>query len=178
MSLQDKYKKEIIGKLKEELKLQNIMAVPRLSKIVLNSGLGESLGKKGVIEAMVEQFTAIAGQKPVVTHAKRAIANYKLQKGDAIGVKVTLRGKKMYDFYDKLVSIVLPRVRDFRGVKLTSFDKGGNYSIGFPEQIVFPEIEYSKVDRIRGMEIVIVTTATKSEHARKLLEFLGMPFAK
>lgn len=152
------------------------MATPKLSKIILNCGLGESLVNKKVIDEMVHEFTQISGQKPQVTYAKHDISTFKLRRGDAIGVKVTLRGGRMYDFFEKLVKIVLPRIRDFRGVSNDGFDGDGGYTLGFSEQIVFPEIDYSKIDKVRGLEITFVTSAKDRQQTKKLLEVLGMPF--
>lgn len=154
------------------------MQVPRLNKIVLNIGLGEAIQNPKAMESAEKDLTAIAGQHPVVTKAKKAIAAFKLRPGLAIGMMVTLRGQRMYDFYDKLVNIVLPRIRDFQGVSPDSFDGHGNYALGFREQVVFPEIDYDKIDKLRGLEIVIVTTATSDEEGRELLRSLGMPFQK
>ena len=156
----------------------NIMAKPKLEKIVINVGIKEAIADKKVLEKAIEQLGIITGQKPIITKAKKAIATFKLREGDEIGLKVTLRGKKMQDFFIKLVAIVLPRVRDFRGVSLKSFDGKGNYSLGFKEQIVFPEIDYGKIDRIRGLEITICTTAKNDEDGKNLLQELGMPFKK
>lgn len=172
------YQAELKEKVAKELNIKNVWAIPKLTKIVINCGLGEALTNKKAIEEMVKELTQISGQKPVVTHARHDISTFKLRRGDAIGVMVTLRGEKMYDFFEKLVKIVLPRIRDFRGVKNTSFDGWGNYSLGLAEQIVFPEIDYSKIDKVRGIEITIVTTAKDKEHAKKLLEILGIPFVK
>lgn len=172
------YHSEIKNKLKKSLNIENVMAIPRLLKIVLNCGLGEALANKKVIEEVVGEFSKITGQKPVITHAKHDISAFKLRKGDAIGVKVTLRGARMYDFFEKLVKIVLPRIRDFRGVSDTGFDKAGNYTLGFSEQIVFPEIDYSQIDKVRGLEVTIITSARDGQQTKKLLESLGMPFAK
>lgn len=172
------YQTELKKKLQDELTTANVMAIPRLTKVVINCGLGEALTNKKAIEEMVSQLAQISGQKPQVTHAKHDISTFKLRRGDAIGVKVTLRGERMYDFFEKLVKIVLPRIRDFRGVSTSGFDGTGNYTLGLAEQIVFPEIEYSKIDKVRGLEITLVTTAKNSQHTKKLLESLGMPFAK
>lgn len=172
------YQSELKKKIAEDLKIKNTMAIPRLTKVVLNCGVGEALMNKKVIEEVVRQFTQITGQKPVVTHAKHDISTFKLRKGEAIGVKVTLRGSRMYDFFEKLVKIVLPRIRDFRGVSTSGFDGKGNYSLGLSEQIVFPEIDYSKIDKVRGLEITLVTSAENKEHTKKLLEILGVPFSK
>lgn len=178
MNLQDKYNQEIIGKLKEELKLSNVMAVPKVTKVVINVGAKEALTDKKVLDLISDQLGAIAGQKPAIRLAKKSIANFKLREGQSIGVCVTLRGKRMYAFLEKLMTIVFPRVRDFRGVSGTSFDSQGNYSVGFNEQIVFPEIDYSKIDKIRGLEVTIVTTARDNVQGKALLKMLGMPFAK
>lgn len=151
---------------------------PKITKVVLNIGLKEAVHDKGVLEKASEQLAAIAGQKPKVTRAKISIANFKVREGDPVGLTVTLRRKRMQDFVTKLITIVLPRVRDFHGVPGTSFDKKGNYTLGFTEQIVFPEIDYAKIDKIRGLEVTLVTSATNPEQARKLLELLGMPFKK
>lgn len=171
------YQKELRKKLRDELNVRNIMATPKLSKIILNCGLGESLANKKVIDEMVREFAQISGQRPQVTYAKHDISTFKLRRGEAIGVKVTLRGGRMYDFFEKLVKIVLPRIRDFRGVSNDGFDGDGGYTLGFSEQIVFPEIDYSQIDKVRGLEITFVTTGKDKEQARKLLEALGMPFA-
>ncbi len=151
---------------------------PKITKVVLNIGLKEAVHDKGVLEKASEQLAAIAGQKPKVTRAKISIANFKVREGDPVGLTVTLRRKRMQDFVTKLITIVLPRVRDFHGVPGTAFDKKGNYTLGFTEQIVFPEIDYAKIDKIRGLEVTLVTSATNPEQARKLLELLGMPFKK
>ena len=151
---------------------------PKITKVVLNIGLKEAVHDKGVLEKASEQLAAIAGQKPKVTRAKISIANFKVRQGDPVGLTVTLLGKRMQDFVTKLISIVLPRVRDFHGVSGTAFDKKGNYTLGFTEQIVFPEIDYAKIDKIRGLEVTLVTSATNPEQSRKLLELLGMPFKK
>jgi len=178
MILQDKYNQEMRSKLQKELGLGNIMAVPRLTKIVINVGVKEALDDKKILDKVVEELTIITGQKPVIRLAKKSIAAFKLREGQAVGVSVTLRGKKMYDFFQKLIGIVLPRVRDFRGVSSASFDGKGNYTLGFKEQIVFPEIDYGKIDKIRGLEAVIVTTAKNNKEGLALLKEFGMPFAK
>lgn len=157
---------------------QNKMAVPKVTKIVLNIGLKEAAHDKGVLEKAMEQLAIIAGQKPKVTRAKISIANFKLREGDVVGLAVTLRGKRMDDFMTKLFTIVLPRVRDFRGVSATAFDGRSNYTLGLSEQIVFPEIDFAKIDKVRGLEITFVTTAKNAQETRKLLELLGMPFIK
>ncbi|HSW57125.1 MAG TPA: 50S ribosomal protein L5 [Dehalococcoidales bacterium] len=176
--LKEKYKKELVPLLKERLGVSNVMQVPRLEKIVLNIGLGEAITNAKALEAGEADLGAISGQHPVITRSKRSISAFRLREGMAIGVKVTLRGNKMWDFMEKLVSITLPRVREFQGVPRNSFDGRGNYTLGFKEQIVFPEIEFDKVDKVRGLEVVIVTTANTDEEGRALLESLGMPFVK
>jgi large subunit ribosomal protein L5 len=176
--LKEKYTKELVPQLKERLGLTNVMQVPRLEKIVLNIGLGEAITNAKALEAGESDLGAITGQHPVITRSRRSISAFRLRTGMAIGVKVTLRGKRMWDFYEKLVSITLPRVREFQGVPRNSFDGRGNYTLGLKEQIVFPEIEFDKVDKVRGLEIVIVTTAKTDEEGRALLESLGMPFVK
>ena len=174
--LQEKYEKEIIPAMIEKFGYKNIMEVPKLEKIVINMGVGEAKENQKVLESAVSDLTIIAGQKPILTRAKKAVANFKIRENMAIGCKVTLRKAKMYEFADKLVSIALPRVRDFRGVSSKSFDGRGNYSLGIKEQLIFPEIEYDKIDKVRGMDIIFVTTANTDEEARELLKFLGMPF--
>jgi large subunit ribosomal protein L5 len=176
--LKEKYRKEIAAAMMERQSYKNVMQVPRLEKIVLNIGLGEALTNAKALEAGEADLAAITGQHPVITRSKRSIAAFKLRAGNAIGVKVTLRGQKMWDFMEKLVSITLPRVREFQGVPRNAFDGRGNYTLGLKEQIVFPEIEFDKVDKVRGLEIVIVTTAKTDEEGRNLLELLGMPFVK
>ncbi len=176
--LKDKYKKEIVPALVERLQYKNVMQVPRLEKIVLNIGLGEAITNAKALESGEADLTAIAGQHPVITRSKRSISAFRLRAGMAVGAKVTLRGQRMWDFFEKLVTITLPRVREFQGVPRDSFDGRGNYTLGFKEQIVFPEIEFDKVDKIRGLEVVIVTTANTDEEGRALLEMLGMPFVK
>ncbi|MBI4100540.1 50S ribosomal protein L5 [Candidatus Microgenomates bacterium] len=178
MNLKDVYQKEVKTKLAQELGIKNPLAVPGLVKIVLNIGLKEAAKDKKLLETVAEQLTTISGQKPKVNKAKVAIAGFKLSVGDTIGLSVTLRGKRMFDFFGKLIHIVLPRVRDFRGLDRDSFDGRGNYNLGINEQIIFPEIDYSKIDKIRGLEITIVTTAKNNEQGRRLLELLGMPFKK
>lgn len=178
MTMQQKYHDEIIPKLQKELGLINPMACPRLAKIVINVGVKEALDDKKVLDKVVEELTLITGQKPMVRNAKKSIAAFKLREGQPVGVSVTLRGTKMYDFFQKLVEIVLPRVRDFHGVPLKSFDGNGNYTLGFKEQIVFPEIDYGKIDKIRGLEAVIATTAKNDKEGMALLKEFGMPFAK
>jgi large subunit ribosomal protein L5 len=174
--LKDKYFKEIRPTLFTQLKLKSIMQVPRIEKIVVNIGVGDATGNAKLIEESVKELTDITGQKPVVTKSKKSIATFKLRENQAIGTKVTLRGMKMFQFLDKLVSIALPRVRDFRGVSRNSFDGRGNYTLGIKEQLIFPEINFDRVNKIRGMDIVIVTTAQNDEQAYALLQALGMPF--
>lgn len=178
VTLLEKYRQEIVPKLISQLGIGNRMAVPKLVKIVINCGIGESLKDKKVLEKMALQLAVITGQKPAVTVAKRAISTFKLRAGDQIGLKVTLRGKRMYDFWAKLVGIALPRVRDFRGVSLRGFDGRGNYTLGIAEQTIFPELDYSLVDKVRGFEITFVTSAQNDKEAKELLTLLGMPFAK
>lgn len=174
--VEKKYREEIIPELMKEFGYKTPMEAPKLVKIVINIGVGDATQNAKALEDSVADLTLIAGQKPVVTHAKKSIATFKLREGQAIGCKVTLRGKRMYEFYDKLVSIALPRVRDFRGVSRNAFDGHGNYTLGVKEQLIFPEIDYDKIGKIRGMDIVIVTTAKKDEEALSLLTHLGMPF--
>ncbi|ADD03195.1 ribosomal protein L5 [Thermoanaerobacter mathranii subsp. mathranii str. A3] len=176
--LREKYQKEVVPALMERFGYKNIMQVPKLEKVVINIGVGEAKENPKALEAAVQDLTMIAGQKPVITRAKRSISNFKIRKGMPIGVKVTLRGERMYEFLDKLFNIALPRVRDFKGVSPNSFDGRGNYALGIKEQLIFPEIDYDKIDKIRGMDIIIVTTAKTDEEAKGLLELLGMPFAK
>ena len=174
--LKDKYRAEVAPALQQHFQYKNVMEIPRLEKIVINMGLGDCKDNAKALELAVSELTTIAGQKPLVTKAKKSIANFKLRAGMNVGAKVTLRGDRMYEFTDKLVSIVLPRVRDFRGVSAKAFDGRGNYSLGVREQLIFPEIDYDKVEKIRGMEMIFVTTAKTDEEARELLRLLGMPF--
>lgn len=176
--LNERYKSELVPALKKELGLTNIMQVPRLQKIVVNMGLGEAVQNAKMMDAAVEEIIAITGQKPVITKAKKSIASFKLRENQAIGAMVTLRKSRMWDFADRLISVALPRVRDFRGISPKAFDGRGNYTLGIREQIVFPEINYDKIDKIRGMNITFVTTAETDEHGRALLTALGMPFRK
>ena len=176
--LQDKYNNEIKKALIEKFNYSSVMEAPRLEKIVINVGVGDALQDAKAIDIVVKEIATITGQHPIITKAKKSIANFKLREGQPIGVKVTLRGLRMYEFFDRLVSIALPRVRDFRGVSKNSFDGHGNYTLGVKEQLMFPEIDYDKVTKIRGMDIVIVTTARKDDEAYALLEALGMPFHK
>ena len=175
--LKDKYINEVIPGLQEKFNYSNVMAIPKLDKVTINIGLGEAVANPKAVDAALNDLAAITGQKPVVSKAKKSIATFKVRQGMPIGVKVTLRGERMYDFVDKLVSIALPRVRDFHGVSPKSFDGRGNYSLGLKEQLIFPEIEYDKVDKVRGLEIVFSTTAKTDEEGRELLKLLGMPFA-
>ena len=178
LNLKKAYIEEIRPAVMKELGIKNVMATPRLVKIVINTGLGEALVNKKAIENMTAQLMSICGQKPAVTVAKKDISSFKLRRGEKIGLKVTLRNKKMFDFYEKLVKIVFPRIRDFRGVSRKSFDGRGNYTLGFREQIVFPEIEYSKIDKVRGLEITFVTSGKDKKQTEILLEKMGMPFEK
>jgi large subunit ribosomal protein L5 len=172
------YKDEIVDAMIKKFGYKNIMEVPKLDKIVVNIGVGEAKENAKVLESAVRDLEIITGQKPIVTKAKKSIANFKIREGMSIGCKVTLRGEKMYDFLDRLVNLALPRVRDFRGVNPNSFDGRGNYSLGIKEQLIFPEIEYDKVDKVRGMDVICVTTAKTDEEARELLRLFNMPFAK
>ena len=176
--LKDTYKNNVFSALMDQFKYDNVMEVPKLEKVTINMGLGEAKENAKVMDAAVAELETIVGQKVVVTKAKKSVANFKLREGMPIGAKVTLRGDKMLHFVDKLVNIALPRVRDFRGVNKDSFDGRGNYALGIKEQLIFPEIEYDKVDAIRGMDIIFVTTAKTDEEARELLRLYGMPFAK
>jgi large subunit ribosomal protein L5 len=175
--LHERYKAEIVPALTKQFEYRNPMQVPRLSKIVVNIGLGEALTNAKAIDAATGDLSAITGQKPIVTKAKRSIAQFRLRAGNPVGAVVTLRGQRMWDFLDRLTSLALPRIRDFHGVPSRSFDGRGNYSLGFREQLAFPEIDYDKVDRLRGLEISIVTTAKTDEESKRLLELLGIPFA-
>ena len=174
--LKEKYHKEIKQALQKELSLDNIMAVPRIEKIVVNMGLGEATQNTKLLDPLVADLGQIAGQKPVTTKAKKSIAAFKVREGMPIGAMVTLRGDRMYEFFDRLISIVLPRVRDFKGVSTKSFDGRGNYTLGLHDQLIFPEIDYAKVDKLKGMNVTIVTTARSDDQARSLLKHLGMPF--
>lgn len=176
--LKDRFYNEVTPALMQKFNYTSVMQVPRVEKVVINMGVGDAVGNAKLLDAAVEDLTAISGQKPVITRAKKSIAGFKLRAGMPIGVKVTLRGERMYHFLDKLFNVVLPRVRDFRGVSPKSFDGRGNYTLGLKEQLIFPEIDYDKVDKVRGMDVVIVTTAKTDEEARELLSQLGMPFAK
>ena len=174
--LKDKYREEVAPALRQHFGYKNVNEIPKLEKVVINMGLGDCKDNAKALEVAVSELATISGQKPMVTKAKKSIANFKLRAGMNVGAKVTLRGDRMYEFTDKLVSIVLPRVRDFRGVSAKAFDGRGNYSLGVREQLIFPEIEYDKVEKIRGMEMIFVTTAKTDEEAKELLRLLGMPF--
>ena len=176
--LKEKYLAEAVPALKQKFGYKNPLQVPRIEKVIINMGLGDTKENAKALEAAVEELAQISGQKPVVTKAKKSIANFKLREGMNVGAKVTLRGKRMEEFVDKLISIALPRVRDFRGVSPKAFDGRGNYALGVREQLIFPEINYDKVEKIRGMEMIIVTTANTDEEAKELLSLLGMPFAQ
>jgi large subunit ribosomal protein L5 len=175
--LHERYKAEVVPALTKQFEYRNPMQVPRLSKIVVNIGLGEALTNAKAIDAATGDLSAITGQKPIVTKAKRSIAQFRLRAGNPVGAVVTLRGERMWDFLDRFTALALPRIRDFHGVPSRSFDGRGNYSLGFREQLAFPEIDYDKVDRLRGLEISIVTTAKTDEESKRLLELLGIPFA-
>ena len=176
--LREFYNAEVVPAMMKKFGYKNVLAVPKLEKIVINMGVGEAKENSKILDGAVKDLTIISGQKPIVTKAKKSVAAFKLRAGMPIGCKVTLRGDRMYEFADRLINISLPRVRDFRGVKANSFDGRGNYTMGIKEQLIFPEIEYDKVDKIRGMDIVFVTTAKTDEEARELLRLFGMPFAK
>ncbi|RHW33911.1 50S ribosomal protein L5 [Neobacillus notoginsengisoli] len=176
--LKEKYVKEITPALVSKFNYKSVMQVPKVDKIVVNMGVGDAVANAKALDNAVEELTIITGQKPVVTRAKNSIAGFRLREGMPIGAKVTLRGKRMYDFLDKLISVSLPRVRDFRGISKKAFDGRGNYTLGVKEQLIFPEIDYDKVSKVRGMDIVIVTTANTDEEARELLTQFGMPFQK
>ena len=176
MNLREKFNKELVPQLQEKLGIKNVMAVPKLTKVVINMGVGEALTDKKHLESAVNDLESIAGQKAVVTKAKKSVANFKLREGQVIGLSVTLRSKNMWYFLDRLLNIALPRVRDFRGVPKKSFDGNGNYSLGLSEQVMFPEIDYNEIDKLRGLQINIVTTAYNDSESKKLLELLGMPF--
>lgn len=175
--LKDKYMEEVIPAMQQKFNYKNIMEVPQLEKVVINMGVGEATQNPKALDGAVADLSAIAGQKPVITRAKKSIAAFKLRAGVAIGAKVTLRGDRMYEFVDKLFNVVLPRVRDFRGVSPKAFDGRGNYTLGLKEQLMFPEIDYDKIDKTRGMDIVFVTTAENDEQSKELLTLMGMPFA-
>ena len=176
--LKEKYLNEIKDEMQKKFEYKNVMQIPKLDKIVINMGVGEAKENAKILDTAVKDLETITGQKAVVTRAKNSVANFKLREGQPIGCKVTLRGEKMYEFLDRLVNLALPRVRDFRGVNPNAFDGRGNYALGIKEQIIFPEIEYDKVDKVRGMDIIFVTTANTDEEARELLTIFNMPFAK
>lgn len=176
--LKQHYQDQVISQLQQELGLTHVLAVPKITKVVLNVGITEDQHQSEALKNVGQQFENITGQKPLVTRAKKSIAGFKLRAGDPIGLMVTLRGERMYQFLDKLINIVLPRVKDFQGVSLTAFDHAGNYSLGLQEQIIFPEIDYDKIDKVRSLQITIVTSTSSKDHAHRLLTHLGMPFKK
>jgi large subunit ribosomal protein L5 len=176
--MQEKYNKDVVPALRKAFDLKNVMEVPRIQKVVVNIGMGEAMDNPKAMEAAVNDLTIITGQKPVQTKARKSIANFKLREGRLIGTKVTLRGDRMWSFLDRLMNTALPRVRDFRGVSGNAFDGRGNYTLGLRDQLIFPEIEYDKIDKLRGMEVTIVTTAKNDDQARTMLQLLGMPFSK
>lgn len=176
--LKDEYKANIAPALMKKYTYKSVMQIPKLEKVVINVGCGEARDNSKVIDAIVSDLSKITGQRPIVCNAKKSVANFKVREGMPVGVKVTLRGDKMYEFIDRLFSIALPRVRDFRGINPNSFDGRGNYAMGVKEQLIFPEIDYDKIDKVRGMDIIFVTTAKTDEEARELLDLMGAPFAK
>lgn len=176
--LREKYDNEVVPALREKFEYKSIMEVPKLEKIVVNMGVGDAKENSKLLDAAVNDLTIIVGQKPIVTRAKKSISNFKIRQGMPIGCKVTLRGARMYEFTDKLFNVALPRVRDFKGVSNKAFDGRGNYSLGIKEQLIFPEMEYDKIEKLRGMDVIFVTTAKTDEEARELLKLLGMPFAQ
>lgn len=176
--MKEKYDNDVLGALSAHYNYSNIMQVPKITKIVVNIGMGEALTDANALDKAADEVGAITGQKPVITRAKRSIANFRLREGNPIGVTATMRGTRMYEFFDRLVSAALPRIRDFQGLNPNAFDGRGNYSLGLREQLIFPEIEYDKVDKVRGMQVTIVTTAKSDDEGRKLLELMGMPFKK
>ena len=176
--LQQVYRETIVPKLRSDLKIENVMQVPRIAKITINMGVGEAVADKKVMDAAVADLTKITGQKPLITKSRKAVASFKIRQGLPIGAKVTLRGARMYEFLDRLISIAMPRIRDFRGVSPRAFDGQGNYSLGVKEQIIFPEIQYDQIDQVRGMDITITTTARDDRHGRALLEAFNFPFRK
>ena len=176
--LQEKYQKEVVPALNEKFGYKNVMQLPKIEKVIINMGVGEAVGNPKALDAAVSDLTIISGQKPLLTRAKKSLAAWKLREGMPIGCKVTLRGVRMYQFLDKFMNVALPRVRDFRGVSDKAFDGRGNYAVGLKEQLIFPEIEYDKIDKVRGMDIMFVTTATKDEEAKELLTLMGAPFAR
>ena len=176
--MQEKYNQEVVPALRKAFDLKNIMQVPRVEKVVVNIGMGEAMDNPKALESAVADLTTVTGQKPIMTKARKSIANFKLREGRLIGTKVTLRGDRMWAFLDRLMNTALPRVRDFRGVSANAFDGRGNYTLGLRDQLIFPEIEYDKIDKLRGMEVTIVTTAKNDDQARVMLQLLGMPFSK
>ena len=176
--LKEFYHKDVVAKLNNDFKYKSVMEIPKIEKVVINIGVGDAVGNAKALESAVSDLTIIAGQKPVITKAKKSIANFKVREGMALGTKVTLRGERMYEFLDKLINVALPRVRDFRGVSAKAFDGRGNYALGLKEQLIFPEIEYDQVERVTGMDIIVVTSAKTDEEARELLTLFGMPFEK
>ena len=176
--LKKKYTNEIRQALHDKFQYKNVMEIPKIEKVVINIGVGDAVGNAKALESAVKDLTIIAGQKPVITKAKKSIANFKVREGMPLGTKVTLRGERMYEFLDKLINVALPRVRDFRGVSAKAFDGRGNYALGLKEQLIFPEIEYDQVERVTGMDIIVVTSAKTDEEARELLTLFGMPFEK
>ncbi|SCZ08866.1 50S ribosomal protein L5 [Alkaliphilus peptidifermentans] len=176
--LRDKYQSEVMSAMMEKFGYKNIMEIPKLEKIVVNMGIGDAKDNSKALEVAVKELGIITGQKPLITKAKKSVSNFKLREGMPIGAKVTLRGEKMFEFADRLINIALPRVRDFRGVSVNAFDGRGNYALGIKDQLIFPEIEYDKVEKVRGMDIIFVTTAKTDEECRELLKILGMPFVK
>ncbi|AKL97042.1 MULTISPECIES: 50S ribosomal protein L5 [Clostridium] len=176
--LREKYKNEIAAAMMEKFGYSNVMEIPKLEKVVINMGIGDAKDNAKSLEVAVKELATIAGQKPVITKAKKSVSNFKVREGMSIGAKVTLRGEKMYEFVDRLVNVALPRVRDFRGVSAKAFDGRGNYALGIKEQLIFPEIEYDQVEKVRGMDIIFVTTAKTDEESRELLKLMGMPFVK
>ena len=177
-NMQEKYNQEVVPALRKAFDLKNIMQVPRIEKVVVNIGMGEAMDNPKALEAAVSDLTIITGQKPIMTKARKSIANFKLREGRLIGTKVTLRGDRMWAFLDRLMNTALPRVRDFRGVSANAFDGRGNYTLGLRDQLIFPEIEYDKIDKLRGLEVTIITSARSDDHGRQLLQMLGMPFRK
>jgi len=176
LAAKDRYQQEVLPELKKRLGLENVMELPRMQKIVVGIGLGEAIQNAKALESAERDLATITGQKPITTKAKRSIATFKLRAGMPVGMVVTLRGKRMYDFFDRLVGIALPRIRDFRGISPDSFDGRGNYSLGFREQIVFPEIDYDRIEKVRGLQVTIVTSAKRDDEARMFLKLMGMPF--
>jgi large subunit ribosomal protein L5 len=176
--MKDKYESEVAPALREQYRYGNVMQIPRITKMVVNIGMGEALTDANALDRAADDVAAITGQKPIINRAKRSIANFRLREGNPIGVSATLRGPRMYEFLDRLVSAALPRIRDFQGLNPNAFDGRGNYSLGIREQLIFPEIDYDKVDKVRGMQVTIVTTARTDEEGRRLLELMGMPFRK